>query len=141
MAFGGRRTNERRHITLYELKAVVPAMQSFLPHFACRRLLLHENNHAVCSVLAGLSTSGSMGMLAELRRLCYVLDSNGIHARARYIWLGANLWADRPSRHLDSDDWQLDPVLFAELEAEWGLHSIDRFASAMNAMLLMYNAA
>eukprot|EP00873_Tetraselmis_striata_P009540 jgi/Tetstr1/429804/TSEL_019671.t1 len=35
----------------------------------------------------------------------------------------------------------MDPVLFAELEAMWGAHSVDRFASAMNAMLPRYNAA
>eukprot|EP00873_Tetraselmis_striata_P023178 jgi/Tetstr1/443442/TSEL_031453.t1 len=60
--------------------------------------------------------------------------------RARYIWPAANVWADRLSRHLDSDDWQMDPVMFAELEAMWGAHSVDRFASAMNAMLPRYDA-
>lgn len=59
--------------------------------------------------------------MAELRRLWYLLDNTGIQVGARHIRSGANVWADRLSRHLDSDDWQLDPVLFAdELEAEWG---------------------
>eukprot|EP00873_Tetraselmis_striata_P036552 jgi/Tetstr1/456816/TSEL_043490.t1 len=115
-------------------------VESFLPHLAGRRVLLHEDNQAVCSVLAGL-TSRSPAMMAELRKLWYLLDSNGVHIRARYIRSAANVWADRLSRHLDSDDWQLDPVLFAELEAMWGAHSVDRFASALNAMLPRYNAA
>eukprot|EP00873_Tetraselmis_striata_P008205 jgi/Tetstr1/428469/TSEL_018480.t1 len=100
--------DERRHITWKELKAVRLAVESFLPHIAGRRVLLHEDNHAVCSVLAGL-TSRSPAMMAELRKLC--------------------------------DDWQLDPVIIAELEAMWGAHSVDRFASAMNAMIQRYNAA
>eukprot|EP00873_Tetraselmis_striata_P006694 jgi/Tetstr1/426958/TSEL_017171.t1 len=79
--------------------------------------------------------------MAELRKLWYLPDSNGVHIRARYIRSAANVWADRLSRHLDSDDWQLDPVMFAELEAMWGAHSVDRFASALNAMLPRYNAA
>eukprot|EP00873_Tetraselmis_striata_P035353 jgi/Tetstr1/455617/TSEL_042429.t1 len=77
--------NERQHITWKEHKALRLAVESFLPHLACRRMLLHE----------------------------------GI--RARYIpQSAANVWADRLSMHLDSDGWQPDPVLFAELKAEWG---------------------
>eukprot|EP00873_Tetraselmis_striata_P045582 jgi/Tetstr1/465846/TSEL_010466.t1 len=132
--------DERQHITWKELKAVRLAVESFLPHLAGRRVLLHEDNQAVCGVLAGL-TSRSPAMMAELRKLWYLLDSNGVHIRARYIRSAANVWADRLSRHLDSDDWQLDPVLFAEPEAMWGAHSVDRFASAPNAMLPRYNAA
>eukprot|EP00873_Tetraselmis_striata_P015760 jgi/Tetstr1/436024/TSEL_024903.t1 len=132
--------DERQHITWKERKAVRLAVESFLSHLAGRRVLLHEDNRAVCSALAGL-TSRSPTMVAELRKLWYLLDSNGVNIKARYIRSAANVWADRLSRHLDSDDWQLDPVMFAELEAMWGAHSVDRFASAMNAMLPRYNAA
>eukprot|EP00873_Tetraselmis_striata_P038096 jgi/Tetstr1/458360/TSEL_044799.t1 len=132
--------NERKHITWKELKAARLAVESFLPHLAGRRVLLYEDNQAVCSFLAGL-TSRSPAMMAELRKLWYLLDSNGVHITARYIRSAANVWADRLSRHLDIDDWQLDPVMFAELEAMWGAHSVDRFASALSAMLPRYNAA
>eukprot|EP00873_Tetraselmis_striata_P014154 jgi/Tetstr1/434418/TSEL_023518.t1 len=117
---------ERQHITWKGLKAVRLAVESFLPHLAGRRVLLLENNQAVCSVLAGL-TSRSPEMMAELRKLWYLLDSNGVHIRARYIRSAANVWADRLSRHLDGVDWQLDPVLFAKLEAMWvdSLHMSD----------------
>eukprot|EP00873_Tetraselmis_striata_P019837 jgi/Tetstr1/440101/TSEL_028459.t1 len=110
--------DERQHITWKELKAVRLAVESFVPHLAGRRVLLHEDNLAVCNVLAGL-TSRSPAMMAELRKLWYLLDSNGVHIRACYIRSAGNVWADRLSRHLDSDDWQLDHVLFAELEAMW----------------------
>eukprot|EP00873_Tetraselmis_striata_P002689 jgi/Tetstr1/422953/TSEL_013732.t1 len=53
----------------------------------------------------------------------------------------SNIWADRLSRHLDIDDWQLDPLMLAELESRFGPHSIDRFASALNTLLPRYNAA
>eukprot|EP00873_Tetraselmis_striata_P000827 jgi/Tetstr1/421091/TSEL_012135.t1 len=69
-------------------------VESFLPHFAGRRVLLHEDNHAVCNVLAGL-TSRSPEMMAELRKLWYLLDINGLHMIARYIRSAANIWADR----------------------------------------------
>eukprot|EP00873_Tetraselmis_striata_P028713 jgi/Tetstr1/448977/TSEL_036202.t1 len=85
-------------------------------------------------------TSRSWAMMAELRRLWYLLDSQGIRLRACYIRSAANVWEDHLSRHLDSDDWQLDPMLFAEVGARFGTHTKDMFASALNAMLPRYNA-
>eukprot|EP00873_Tetraselmis_striata_P044816 jgi/Tetstr1/465080/TSEL_009808.t1 len=118
-------------------QAVWLAVESFLPQLAGRRVLFHEENHAVCNVLAGL-TSGPPEMVAELRRLRYLLDNNGIYViKARYI-------SGRPptcGRLMDSDDCHLDPELFAELQAEWGTHSVDRFASALNAMPPRHNLA
>eukprot|EP00873_Tetraselmis_striata_P011443 jgi/Tetstr1/431707/TSEL_021232.t1 len=56
--------DERRHITLKEMKAVQLAVEPFLPHLAGRRVLLHEDNQAVCNVLVGL-TSRSPEMMEE----------------------------------------------------------------------------
>eukprot|EP00873_Tetraselmis_striata_P036044 jgi/Tetstr1/456308/TSEL_043064.t1 len=137
---GHRSADKRHHITWKELKAVRLAVESFLPHLAGRNVFLHEDNQAVCHVPSGL-TSRSPGVMAELRRLWCLLDSHGIHLRARYIRSAANTWADRLSRHLDSDDWQLDPLALAKLESRFGPHSIDRFASALNTPLPRYNAA
>eukprot|EP00873_Tetraselmis_striata_P002826 jgi/Tetstr1/423090/TSEL_013861.t1 len=133
--------DERQHIiTWKELKAVRLAVESFLPHLAGRNVLLPEDNHAVCHVLSGL-TFRSPEMMYELRRLLCLQDSHGIHMRARYIRsTAAKVWADRRSRLLDSNDWQLDPFIFSELESRFGPHSIDRFASALNTPLPRYNA-
>jgi hypothetical protein len=79
-------------------------------------------------------------MMEELRRLWCLLDTNSINLRARYIISTANVWADKLIRHLDSDEWRLDPVLFVELDARFGRHSIDRIASALNTILPRYNA-
>eukprot|EP00873_Tetraselmis_striata_P006451 jgi/Tetstr1/426715/TSEL_001652.t1 len=49
--------------------------------------------------------------------------------------------ADRLSRDLDSDYWQLDLLKFSELESRFGPHSIDPFASALNTLLPRYNVA
>eukprot|EP00873_Tetraselmis_striata_P006728 jgi/Tetstr1/426992/TSEL_017199.t1 len=129
--------DKRQHITLKELKAVRLAVESFLPHLAGRNVLMHEDNHAVVHVLTTL-TSRSPAMMAELRRVCHLQDSQDIRLWARYIRSAANVWADRMNRHLDNDDCQLDPVLYAELDARFGPHTIDRSAlnaSALNAML------
>jgi hypothetical protein len=49
--------------------------------------------------------------MEELRRLWCLLDTKSINLKTRYIRSAANVWADKLSRHLDNDDWKLDPVL------------------------------
>jgi hypothetical protein len=71
-------------------------------------------------------------MMTELRRLWYLLDTNDIHIRPRYIRSAADIWADTLCRELDTKDLQLNPRLFAHLQARWGPHTIDRFASMLN---------
>jgi hypothetical protein len=79
-------------------------------------------------------------MMTKLRKLWNLLDANGINVRARYVRSAASVWADRLKKHLDSDDSQLDPVLFTELDSRYGPHSIDLFAYALNKLLQHYNA-
>jgi hypothetical protein len=69
-------------------------------------------------------------MISQLRRMWYLLDTNDIHNRPRYIRSGANIWADDSlSRELNNDDIQLNPRVVANLKRTWGPHSVDRFAS------------
>jgi hypothetical protein len=79
-------------------------------------------------------------MMTELRRLWYVLDSNNIHIRPRYIRYAANTWANKLNRHLVSNDWQLDPSMYHEMDTQFGPHTIDRFASALDTLLPRYTA-
>jgi hypothetical protein len=79
-------------------------------------------------------------MMDELRRMWCLLDTSNINLRARYIRSTANVRDDKLNRHLDSDDFKLDLRLFAELDARFGRHSIDRFASEHNTLLPRYNA-
>jgi hypothetical protein len=127
-------TNRLHHITWKELRAVRHAVESFLPHFKGRQVLLHEDNTAVVAALTKL-TSRSPVMMTELRRLWFLLDTNDIHIRPRYIRSAANVWADTLSRELDTEDMQLE-----HLQHRWGPHTIDRFASMLNAQLPRFNA-
>ena len=128
-----------QHITFKELKAVRYAVMSFLPLLAGRQVLLHEDNQAVVSVLTHL-TSRSPAMMAELRKLWFLLDTNNIHLRPRYIRSAANIWADRLSRERDTSDWSLNPKVFGHINRLWGPHTVDRFASMENALLPRFNA-
>jgi hypothetical protein len=79
-------------------------------------------------------------MMTELRRLWSLLDSNDTNIRPRYIRSAANIWADTLSREMDYEGWQLNPRIFDHLQRRWGPHTIDRFASMLNAQLPRFNA-
>ena len=128
-----------QHITFKELKAVRYAVLSFLSHLRGRQVLLHEDNQAVVSVLTHLTTK-SADMMSELRKLWFLLDTNDIHIRTRYIRSAANIWADHLSRLHDNSDWAVNPKIFRHLDKLYGPHSIDRFASMENRQLPRYNS-
>jgi hypothetical protein len=74
-------------------------------------------------------------MMTEMRRLWFLLYTNDIHIRPRYIRSATSVWADTLSRELDTEEWQLNPRPFAHLQSLWGPHTIDRFASMLNTQL------
>jgi hypothetical protein len=78
-----------QHATWKELRVVRHAAESFLPQLHGRQVLLHEDNTAVVATLAKLTTR-SLVMMTELRRMWYLLDTNDIHIRPRYIHSVAN---------------------------------------------------
>ena len=135
-------TERGLHITHKELQAVRHAVQSFLPQLRGRRVVLDGDNQAVIHILTHL-TSRSPTLMTELRKLWFLLDSEDIRLRSRWISTHANIWADRLSRELDTGDWQFNPRIFRHINKMWGGqtgHAIDRFASATNALLPRFNS-
>ena len=51
-----------------------------------------------------------------------------------------NQEADDLSRCGDSDDWYVSNEVFSELNLKWSPHTIDCFASMLNAKLKMFNS-
>jgi hypothetical protein len=41
---------------------------------------------------------------------------------------------------MDNEDWHLDPTVLHEMDSQFGPHTIDQFPSALNTLLLRYNA-
>ena len=48
--------------------------------------------------------------------------------------------ADYISRIVDYDDWSLNPIVFNELDRQWGPHTVDRFANGCNNQVPRFNA-
>lgn len=128
-----------RHITRKDLRAVRLGELS-LRALAGRRVLLHEDNHAVVSALAGL-TSRSPALMAELRLLRRVVDT------PRFI--SAHTISGRPTiagptvcrAHGTAPiTLPLPTSHLRRLDRYWAPRTVDRFASAANAVLPRFNA-
>eukprot|EP00873_Tetraselmis_striata_P037562 jgi/Tetstr1/457826/TSEL_044371.t1 len=74
----------------------------------------------VVHVLANL-TSRSPLLMTEVQKLGFILDSNDISIRARYIKTTSNIWANRLSREIDYGNWAFSLHHFNHLDNIWGV--------------------
>ena len=44
------------------------------------------------------------------------------------------------SRIQDTDDWMIQPTIFATIDLQWGPHMVDRFANDLNTQLPQFNS-
>ena len=126
------------HITYLELVAVIRNVTAFLPRLKQKRVLLHEDNMAVVYIIRE-RTSRNPVIMARLRELWGILDLNQIDLSVRYVRSADNI-SDAPSRLRSPDEWRLRPTIFAELQRQHGTYTVDRFASAHNALCPRYNS-
>ena len=102
--------------TFRELKAIYYVLLSFVEHLKHRRVKVFTDNQSA----------------ARIFRVCF---SHGIALEAQWIPRSLNERADLLSRFVDKDDWRVNPSVFRLVDAKWGPHTIDRFASYYNAQL------
>ena len=133
-----------RPIAWRELFAVLAALRSFSSILRGHHVrLLIDNGTAAYALNKGGSRSDAelTALAREVWHKCISLrvSLSAIHVRGRVADGGL---ADDLSRRLpcDREDWALAPDLFARLEARWGPHDVDRFASAGNAKLPRYDS-
>ena len=125
-------------ITLKELKAVRFGVEAFLSQLRGRYVRLDEDNMGVVYILGKLTTREPR-IMRELRKVWRLLSENDISLEVHYIRSADNP-ADAPSRARDRDDWMLHPELFRWFDRNWHGHDVDRFASATNAQVPVFNS-
>ncbi len=79
------------------------AIESFIPDLKGRRMLIHEDNQTVVSILTHLTLISPV-MKSELRKLFLLPDENGIGIRTQYIRSEAIIWADKLSLETGTSD-------------------------------------
>ena len=135
----------RQHITLLETRAVRLVVESMLriaaPRIRSQHVALYEDNMAVTYMLANW-VSKSPEIMAEIRQIDQLLDSASILLDTpRWLPSEENTVADDLSRLADRGDWRLRRSIFLALDRDWGPHTVDRFATALNRQLPRYNSA
>jgi len=118
------------HINPLELGAVRLGLQSFRALMADRETIIRLKMDSTVAIgVINNGTSSSPTMMAELRRLHALTEAMGVVLRPEHLPSALNLWADRLSRERDSTDWTLSCPGFMRLEAKYGPHTLDLFAT------------
>ena len=125
--------------TLRELWAVRHAIVAFGQFLGGRVLRLCTDNQNV--PICPSRGSRVAPQQAEAVRVFDLVRTLGI-SRLEAIWVprSENQRADALTHWHDSDDWQLEPAVFRQLDSLWGPHTIDRFASHTNHLIATFNS-
>lgn len=128
-----------RHSNFRELLAVLMALLSFKHHLKNRHIQLLSDNVTTVAYINQLG--GPAPELSQLMTTIWqVAQEHGIHLSARHLAGNLNGHADRLSRRVSPYDWSLNKSVFRHLNALWGPHTVDRFASQYNTQLPRFNS-
>lgn len=121
------------HINCLELGAVTRALLSFRHLIPAGSIIRLRPDSMVALHVMRAGSSRSPALMSEMRDLFHLCNDMDVELRIEHVSSALNEWADRLSREHDSTDWTLLPAAFASLNAEYGPHSIDLFASTESA--------
>eukprot|EP00873_Tetraselmis_striata_P007380 jgi/Tetstr1/427644/TSEL_017769.t1 len=110
------------HITHKDLTAARYAVLAFLLKLRGREAMLHKDNMGVVCTLANL-TSRSPLLMTETQKLWFILDTNDISIRARYMKATAYILDDCLSCEIEYDDWAFNLRHFNHLDKTSGCHT------------------
>lgn len=97
-----------------------------------------DSSAAVYNLMKGGGPKENLSNLVkDIWRECVRLN---VDASVEWTSRNNNEYADYLSKFRDSADWRLAPRLFAELDARFGPHTIDRFAASHNTHCDRFNS-
>lgn len=141
VARGFWRPHERAlHINVLEMRAKLLVVHS-CPHLVRGRHVRFMGDNLVVTHVANSLTSRSPELMSETRAFFDLLDALDVTSVDCWLSTTDNAVADALSRAQDRGDWRLDPAAFSRLNRRWGPHTVDRFASSVNAQLPRFNSA
>ena len=124
--------------TWRELKALERVLLSFVPRLKGHTVKWFTDNQNVARIVQfGSRKQHLQDGVLSIFSIC--LKAN-IRLEMEWIPRSANERADYVSKIVDYDDWMLDPAIFQQLEACWGPHTIDRFATEHNSQINRFDS-
>ena len=129
----------RQHSNVRELTAVLMALRAFRPFTKDKRVIILSDNISTVAYINHMG--GPVTQLTEIAKQIWAeAISYNVTILARHLSGKMNVQADSLSRLLDKHEWALARPTFKYLDATWGPHTVDRFASATTTQLPIYNA-
>ena len=121
-----------------ELRTVDYSLTSFSPVLRHCTVIWHTDNQALPSIVFKGSMKQELQALAlSIYDTCQKFN---ITLDLRWIPRAQNKVADSLSRFVDLDDWAVTRSLFDWLDARFGPHTVDRFATDSNKQLNRFNS-
>ena len=116
-----------------ELKAVYCVSSSCVEQLWQKRVKIFTDNRGAARIVSVGSSKVHLQLVAtSIFDFCF---SNGINLKAQWIPKLQKERADLLSRFVDKDDCCVNPSVFSLLDAKWGPHTFDLFATYYNAQL------
>ena len=127
------------HTNTREILAILMALRSFETQIKGKSIQILSDNISAVAYLNHMG--GPSRELTDIAALIWEFAlTRDIDIQAAHLAGRLNVEADYLSRLPSHYEWQLHPGLFKILDAKWGPHSIDRFATMNNAQLPTYNS-
>ena len=124
--------------TWRELKAVYLVLLPFANKLAGHAVKWFTDNQGVVHIVrAGSRKQHLQDGAMAIFELCF---THSIKLEMEWIPRSQNECADSISRIVDYDDWGISPYLFQVINATWGPHTVDCFASYYNALLPRFHS-
>ena len=117
--------------TLRELLGIQGTLGAFLDW--CQGAEVYIQTDSLNVVHVHMKGSRKRVLNAAAKRLYWFCREHSILLNVNWVPREENQQADDASKLADSDDWCLNPSIFRDLDARWGPHSIDLFASSRNS--------
>jgi hypothetical protein len=117
--------------TFRELLGVLRCLQALAHLCKGKFVVLQVDAQNLLGIVNRGSSKLAINKLA--RDLFWFSLVNGIPLSVEWVPRKHKAFADKSSKLLIPDDWKLAPKFFNRLEARWGPHSVDLFASSDNA--------
>jgi hypothetical protein len=122
-----------------ELLAVTKAILSFADILKDKKILVHSDNiTTVCLINQMMGRTTQLNLIN--RSLLSLITNLNIELSAIHIPGLLNERADELSRLTDKSDWMLNRAIFTQLDNLWGPHTVDRFATDLNAQTTRFNS-
>ena len=124
--------------TWREMMAVLFSLRSFLNILKSSRVIWRIDNYAAANIIkVGSPVADLHEISLEIFDLCF---QNQITFKPVWVPRIQNKEADRVSRIIDIDDWEITSTFFNYLNSLWGPFTVDRFANFQNKKLQRFNS-